>query len=367
MLTNTWLRTACAVLLLGGIGCGNDKKADAVTGTTATMAAEALTKAVSFTGGELVDGLLPASTDSDVSLLPAADDSIAPGTPGLMSFDVTPVDAAVSAALIQFGGASGHFEIDSSAFSGAADGGTGDGGTGASLHVVLSYEADDSVCEKLCDTKYEIEVTQALRLRGDKISKRAKAKLTLDCTGKGDHSLCEGAKPAGGGVKPGTSAKPTPMQVAAGACNMTAGDAGCTGLVEYQACVAMSCKATYETCLGKNYQSGDYSGSVCEAYARCNTEAADPCNADCTIDEACQTCFADFSNCATQCVSLLDCGGLTTFPDAGDIGGGKTCADLDACCASLSGDTKASCEMYADQIRPSGDMFCGAAVPAFCP
>lgn len=238
--TRTLLAVICAGSLLG---CPSISDPDDVTGTTTTQAAEALTKALDFEGGELITGLMPSSTSSAVSLIPAASDALEPGASSLMSFDVTPTDAAVDAALIQFEGASGHFLVDSESFadvtggasgSGAAGDGTagipagsggssgggeagasggmagemsgamGGSGSAALARVGLSFKVDDEVCKTLCDRTYQINVTLALGLPRSGVSKHATTTLTLDCTAKGDHARC-GADPKtgkGGSVAP---------------------------------------------------------------------------------------------------------------------------------------------------------------------
>ena len=237
--TKTWLVVTCALGLIGCFGKSGDDKG--VAGTTATEAAEALTKAISFEGGALVDGLMPAGNSSDVSLIPSADETLDPGADSLMSMDVTSGDATVDSALIQFDGATAYFKVKSSAFgggtaggtagSGAADGGgvgsgaagagsagqgaagsgtasAGKGGAGSSAgaarHVTLAYAVDSAVCDKLCDKTYEIKVMLALGLAGADVSEHTSTTLTLDCSKSGDHAKC-GSKQAQ--VAPGTGGK----------------------------------------------------------------------------------------------------------------------------------------------------------------
>jgi hypothetical protein len=172
----------CALAL---VGCSSDKNKDPVTGTTTTEAAEALTKAIAFTGGVWVDGLIPASNSSDVSLLPAGGDTVEPGADSLMSFDVVPGGTAVDSALLQFTGASRYVKVKSGSFGGApADAAM------SSRRVMLSYAVNDSVCTELCDTTYDLKVTQAVSWPKGRVSKHVTTTVTLDCRNTGDHAKC---------------------------------------------------------------------------------------------------------------------------------------------------------------------------------
>jgi Low-density lipoprotein receptor domain class A len=186
------------------ITISDDNDDDKTKGTTEAQAAEALTKAVSFQGGTLIDGLMPESSTSDVSLIPDDGGKIVPGEASLMSFDIAPDDANVNAALVQFEGAGSHFLVDPEAFDGMLDGGasdaaTGDGGIGSagaalvtSGRANLVFSVEDDVCADLCDREYEIPVLQALQLadKGKPVTEHQTATFILDCSGIGDHAKC---------------------------------------------------------------------------------------------------------------------------------------------------------------------------------
>jgi hypothetical protein len=380
------LGISVAVLLLVSAGCvvKNDKKRpDAVT------AAEALTNSVSFEGGKLVEGLMPDPDDDSVSLVPDAVGLVDPGDDALMAFDVQPDDSEVEAALIQFEGTDSYFLIDSDSFvEAAADGGV----TG---RVELAFKADRDVCDKLCDTIFDVEVTQAVRLRNGDVSKHGRGTLKLDCSGDGNKDLCTGDED-NGGKQParndagsrdpdGGGGDLVPerdggtgfslMDVAAGTCAMS-GET-CNGMDAYLECVMSACDAEYKECFGARYQTGDYSGSVCETFLSCSSDAPDPCNTDCKPDSECQACMNGFTACTQECITTLDCsnidgGGPIALPDAGvdlpDLT--KTCADLEACCATISGTQQEDCQMVVatyKSLGSVGDPACSSVFSTYCP
>jgi Low-density lipoprotein receptor domain class A len=182
-----YLVVICALALSACIKIGGDDEEE-VAGTTTAEAAEALTKAISFVGGELLEGDLPDGTVDDVSLIPGDSETITPGSDALLSFDIDPVDASVTAALIQFEGSSSHFLIDDSAFDGSAgdgDAGTPAGGGGANLVYMVKKNA----CDDLCNTVYEIKVFQALKT-ADGVTEHKEGTVKLDCSDDGDKAKC---------------------------------------------------------------------------------------------------------------------------------------------------------------------------------
>jgi hypothetical protein len=90
---------------------------------------------------------------------------------------------------VQFGKSSQHFEVVSPSFA-AADGGAPGNASKAPRRIELEYSVESTVCAAICDRVYELPLFQAVRLRNDQVSKHAKATLTLDCRGKGDHAKC---------------------------------------------------------------------------------------------------------------------------------------------------------------------------------
>lgn len=204
MHSKAWLVYATCLICAALVGCKDDDSSP-TDASSATAAAEALTKAVSFENGELVEGLMPPGTESDPTLLPLPGDPVGPGDTALMSFDLDPGGSGDVVALIQFTGATDHFSVDASSGSdaGAADGGVGSGG-----HVELKFTIDESVCENLCAKKYEIKVKQAVKLPNGKVTEHVTGTITLDCSDDGDPDLC--AKAPSGDGKAGTGGNVVP-------------------------------------------------------------------------------------------------------------------------------------------------------------
>ncbi len=111
----------------------------------------------------------------------------------------------------------------------------------------------------------------------------------------------------------------------------------CTGVDEYVTCATTQCDAEYKQCLGADYQNGNFGGD-CGAYIDCAKDCCNGCDCDSTCqqncdslrDQVCTDCFTAVASCITANCTLPDCGQSTTTG-----GGGFTCEDLDACCASL--------------------------------
>jgi Low-density lipoprotein receptor domain class A len=183
MQKRTWL-VVTALTLTTTFGCkiGGDDPA----GTSTETAAAELSKSVDFENGELIDGLMPPGTEEDALLSPlASNDAVLPGGDGLMGFTLDNPDVAL--ALIQFEGADDHFEVEISGLGG--DAGATDGGT-PDRTVELPFSIDPDVCNKLCNTTYEITVKLAVQLQSKKVGKHASTTITLDCREKGDIKLC---------------------------------------------------------------------------------------------------------------------------------------------------------------------------------
>ncbi|HEX2678213.1 MAG TPA: LDL receptor domain-containing protein, partial [Polyangiales bacterium] len=223
------------------MACGSDDKSSGGgSGTSSTMAAEALTKAVTFENGMLITGPMPMPTDTSISLLPVDGDPVAPGGTALMSFDV---DAdGVSLALVQFSGADDHFEVTPMLLSlGGGDAGAAgdDAGTsgGKGTHVELKLKLAKNACDKLCDKTYDIEVKEAVKLENGKVSSQAKGSFKLDCSKDGDHSLCG---------KTTTSSSSVGSKVVKAYTNLTSTLCACTGDT-----TTGTCKGIDVTCTSK--------------------------------------------------------------------------------------------------------------------
>lgn len=198
----------------------------AAEGTTTEAAATALTKAITFDNGTLVEGLLPPSTASSVSLVSLDTEPFGPGDAALLSFDVAGLDAGqlVTHTLVQLEDADGYFEVEADAASASTD-----GGTVAAAHLQLAFTIDNGVCKSLCDTTYRIELMHAVKLKGGDVGKHARSTLTLDCRKRGDHDKCGKVNAADGGDSSVMPAVECPLGIwsvqltGAGTCDSTEG------------------------------------------------------------------------------------------------------------------------------------------------
>lgn len=175
-----------------------------------------------------------------------------------------------------------------------------------------------------------------------------------------------GAGTGGGAGRGSTSSGSTADDIAMCMMMGTSGTSDCEGIDEYTACVQEACDAQYKTCLGQNYESGDFSGGMCESLADCTETASDPCT--CDADAECINCFIEnLVSCSMTC-PLPDCTGGGGGGSAGAGGlpsSDKTCDDLEACCNSLDGATKDACLMNYNLIKGSGDLVCSAAYSVY--
>ena len=138
----------------------------------------------------------------------------------------------------------------------------------------------------------------------------------------------------------------------------------------YVTCVKNKCSAAYKTCLGAGYESGQFSGGTCEDYmncvSKCNSGGTcdENCAAECTMGSACQTCLAnEVTDCVfNECSAELGACFEVDLPDF-ETGGG--CAELEACCASLEGDAKTSCDSLYDSVSATGDVGCGTVLSTY--
>lgn len=181
-----------------------------------------------------------------------------------------------------------------------------------------------------------------------------------DSSNNGDGSNDEAAGGSGNGSSGNDSTNYTAQELAAGACEQGESDPDCD-IQPYVDCMLDACSTQYETCLGANYMAGDFSGGACEGFMECVNDAPNQCDHDCTQDQACESCFSTLGSCAlSNCASELSActGGVDLGGDVGAIGG-ATCADLEACCASMSGEDAANCESGLEMVRPAGDIGCG--------
>lgn len=151
----------------------------------------------------------------------------------------------------------------------------------------------------------------------------------------------------------------------------------CAGLGAYVACAENRCGPRLVECFGPSYASDDFTGGTCSDFASCSVGAADPCHANCTPSSACQTCVAGLVTCleGSSC-SLPLCGGAPpgdggavtppAVPDGGTAISG-TCADLAACCASMTDASfKDACNQALSDARArAGDADCAVVYSTY--
>jgi hypothetical protein len=163
---------------------------------------------------------------------------------------------------------------------------------------------------------------------------------------------------------------------------------------DYTACVENACSAEYEQCMGAGYKQGDFTGGACADWLDCTTacNCDQACAAACTQSSACTSCLTGtIGNCVfgSNCLGLaLACSGNGAGGSGsggagsggagngagGDLGvggipgldGAKTCADLQACCATKSGDAKQTCDS-AFMSSQNIDLVCSLAYAQLCP
>lgn len=135
-------------------------------------------------------------------------------------------------------------------------------------------------------------------------------------------------------------------------------------LDNYGKCPIEQCDAEYQACLGSGYKSGAFTGP-CKAYFDCTNACAcgdTACLTKCTQDSACTSCLTQKVAPCTQskCPPPSCLTGGTTLPtsDAGSSSG-TACADLDACCAQMTGADKDQCTQIATSAKSAGAAACG--------
>lgn len=173
-----------------------------------------------------------------------------------------------------------------------------------------------------------------------------------------------GSSPAGSGV----------LRI----CGLTrASGETCAGVDAYVQCLETVCNDALSRCFGTSYAQSDYTGSVCADYAQCAT-ASSSCNGSCTPSSPCQTCLTTLVGCiqASACTAPYCTGGTGTggappvdaggSPDGGVVIQG-TCADLQACCASIQDPSgqSACVQTLADARARAGDPDCAVVLSTY--
>ncbi|HMI90178.1 MAG TPA: LDL receptor domain-containing protein [Polyangiales bacterium] len=177
-----------ALVCLTAWGCGDDDDAPGGGDDQHARAAEALARAMHFSGGELVDGAMELASEDRVEVVLAADQVMQPGRGGIMALDVdNPIaeDKPPRASLMQFGDVEQHVRVPTSeSVDGAGD-------------LNFEFELDEDACNGLCAELIEVPIVVALELKGGDISKHLQTTITLDCREDGSRAACEGSGSSG--------------------------------------------------------------------------------------------------------------------------------------------------------------------------
>lgn len=179
------------------------------------------------------------------------------------------------------------------------------------------------------------------------------------CKGDGDGS--------GGGGSGGS----TPIVLPSSNGQSCSTDSSCTdqaAVNAYSACIQGACAAEYKQCLGPDWESGTFGGD-CKDLMECASQCTDcdqSCIDACTgkyLAGACQGCFTGpLASCAVGAIT----GGTCQIPCGPDLGGTSgACADLEACCNSLSAAEQTSCLSTYAQLKVGGDIACSAALSGY--
>ncbi len=142
-------------------------------------------------------------------------------------------------------------------------------------------------------------------------------------------------------------------------------------------CLQAHCNAEASGCYGSGWASGTYSGGACSTFISCTMQCQ--CNdATCaqgcisSLNAACQSCSSNLSNCQTtscgnECGSTSISGAGTGAAGTGGAGTGTagiggaagtgaaahTCAQLSACCGTLTGKAMMACTQAAQAMMDS--------------
>jgi hypothetical protein len=159
-----------------------------------------------------------------------------------------------------------------------------------------------------------------------------------------------------GSPKPGSSSPVTGCP--AGSCDQAEVQA-------YGICITDACDAEYQTCYGPDYKTGKYSAGPCATYYTCLAKCScgdNACLSGCGVAPSdCQLCIA---NKITYCVSKSTCTAPSCTSGPGELG---TCADLAACCSSITDSTyKTLCDTeLGGAQKQGGDILCDTFLKAF--
>lgn len=211
-----------------------------------------------------------------------------------------------------------------------------------------------------------------------------------DSTSDGDAGDSTGGNATGGNGNGGTGGTggtganggntnggPGGTNTGGGGCGENSGGmSSCTPQEEadYNNCLQGACVAERKKCWGDNWESGTYAG-LCGASQKCviDCDCDINCITKCPLPTMeCTNCYMELSTCSTKACPTPACftAGATGGDGTGGTGatGGKTCADLKACCDALAaGMEKDTCNQYLSAAMPNGDVACsGAYLAAMC-
>jgi hypothetical protein len=163
------------------------------------------------------------------------------------------------------------------------------------------------------------------------------------------------------------------------ACNPTgvSGSGGSPECADLSECVQRECESEYAECMGPNFASGNYSGSVCEDYLECarDCQSGDDCDTTCVLDclgnisDACQSCLTAAGACGSEsCQDEYEaCSESQTTTTASSTTGSLdgTCTDLEACCESLDEDSQEACLSTLEAVQQGGDQACAVILVTY--
>lgn len=140
--------------------------------------ARAIAAAISVRDADVVQGSLPKTTDSRVTILPLEPTLVSePGDATIMQLEVTDPEARpVRATLMQIEDEDKHYR-------------TPQEGGGTATRSQLELEKD--LCENRCDTAFIVLLHEAVELEDGTISRHNTRQLVIDCRALGDPDACE--------------------------------------------------------------------------------------------------------------------------------------------------------------------------------
>ena len=149
--------------------------------SSSSRAIRALIENMHFDGGVTYLEPIPPASDEAVQLLSDSFDPLLPGTADLLPFveDNPHDDDASEFVLLSFGDEDGHVEVPVSKSVSHEPG-----------ELSFSYELDEAVCEELCNRRYTIALTAAIKLESDGIGKHLESEVVLDCRTRGSAEQC---------------------------------------------------------------------------------------------------------------------------------------------------------------------------------